>query len=40
MTAWVTVGAVGVGVILATIIVAVAKRSTLRTEAQQAETQG
>jgi len=37
VTAWVTVGLVGVGVILATVIVALAKRSTLRNEAQQAK---
>ena len=35
LTAWVTVGVVGVGVILATVIFALANRSTLRTEAQQ-----
>lgn len=37
LAAWVTVGAIGVGVILATVIVAIAKRSTLRTEAQRAK---
>ncbi len=37
VTAWITVGVVGVGVILATVIFALANRSTLRTEAQQAK---
>lgn len=37
LAAWVTVGVIGVGVILATVIVAIAKRSTLRAEAQQAK---